>query len=410
MTPISNKKILLGITGSIAAYKAADLASKLTQSGAIVDVIMTQSATQFVSPLTFQSVTGRTVFTDNNLWGDKAHILHVGLAHECDMYIIAPATANTIAKIAYGFADNLLSLTALSYNTENRYIPLIIAPAMDAGMYSNKTTQKNIHILEDSGVIIIGPDFGHLASGLIAKGRMTESYDILSQLRYLFSRSENLKGVRIVITAGGTQEPIDPVRIITNHSSGKQGYALSQAAIDAGADVTLISCPSSIPVPYGVQPIFVKTAMDMEISVLEACKKADVLIMAAAVADYRPLRQSSQKIKKHERYLSIELEATTDILSSVTEQRFRIDYPKVIVGFAAETENIIINAQSKLEKKHLDMIVANDISAPDAGFSSDNNRVTIITPDGSIEKLSLMSKIEVSHYIINKVLSLLQNK
>jgi phosphopantothenoylcysteine decarboxylase/phosphopantothenate--cysteine ligase len=277
-------------------------------------------------------------------------------------------------------------------------------------MYSNKTTQKNIHILEDSGVIIIGPDFGHLASGLIAKGRMTESYDILSQLRYLFSRSENLKGVRIVITVGGTQEPIDPVRIITNHSSGKQGYALSQAAIDAGADVTLISCPSSIPVPYGVQPIFVKTAMDMEISVLEACKKADVLIMAAAVADYRPLRQSSQKIKKHERYLSIELEATTDILSSVTEQRFRIDYPKVIVGFAAETENIIINAQSKLEKKHLDMIVANDISAPDAGFSSDNNRVTIITPDGSIEKLSLMSKIEVSHYIINKVLSLLQNK
>lgn len=404
--PLNKKHIVLGVTGSIAAYKAADLASKLTQAGAIVDVVLTPAALEFITPLTFQSVTGRKAYAETDLWGAQAHVLHVGLAHQANALVIAPATANTIAKLATGAADNLLTLTALAYGTQSQTHPLLIAPAMDAGMFSHPATQSNLEMLVMRGAEIIGPEYGHLASGLLAKGRMSEPVDILNQLRYLISRHGPLQGFHILVTAGGTQEPLDPVRILTNRSSGKQGFALAQAALDYGASVTLVAAPVSLPIPFGAQHIPVETAAQMEEAVLHACQDAHGLIMAAAVADFRPTSTAEQKIKKMQGVPSLTLESTADILASVARMRRESGRPNIVVGFAAETQDLIKNAQVKLREKYLDIIVANDISAPDSGFDVETNRVILLTADGKTDELPLMSKAEVAEKIIQAVLDL----
>lgn len=398
--PLHGRRIVLGVTGSIACYKAADLASKLTQAGAAVDVVLTRAAAEFITPLTFQSVTGRRAYTDDDLWGHDAHVLHIGLAHGADLLLIAPATAHTLAKLAHGLGEDLLSLTALAATC-----PLVVAPAMDAGMFAHAATQENLRILEQRGATVIGPEEGHLASGLVARGRMTEPLAILSQVRYLLSRQGPLQGRRVVVTAGGTREPLDPVRYLSNRSSGKQGYALAQAALDAGAGVTLVSTVSGLPAPAGAAVIAVDTAQEMAAAVLAAVAQADALVMAAAVADFRPAQVAAQKIKKGEGTPVIELERTPDILLEVARQRATTGRPLVVAGFAAETENLVENAQSKLARKGLSFIVANDVSASDAGFAVDTNRVTFLADDGSVETLPLMSKAEVAERVIARIIA-----
>lgn len=404
---LDQKNILLGVTGSIAAYKAADLASKLTQAGALVDVILTPAATEFISPLTFQSVTGRPAYTDEALWGAQAHVLHVGLGHTADMFVIAPATANTIARLAHGLADNLLVLTGLSFGAGTPERPLLIAPAMDGGMLNHPSTQENLEVLRQRGAVIIGPEMGHLASGLEARGRMTEPAVLLGHIRYLLTRHGPLQGHHIVVTAGGTQESIDPVRLITNRSSGKQGYALAQAALDAAAQVTLITTPVSLEIPQGVELIQVSSAAEMESAVLKACQAADVLLMAAAVADFRPSQAAQQKIKKRSGVPVLNMEPTSDILSAVSKARLQSKQPRVIVGFAAETQDLLANAATKLKSKHLDLIVANDVSDPASGFSTDTNQVTLLYPGGQSEPLPMLTKSEVADRVIAEVVKLL---
>jgi len=405
--PLDQKHILLGVTGSIAAYKAADLASKLAQLGARVNVLLTPSATQFITPLTFQSVTGQEAYTDAALWGAQSHVLHVGMGHTADLMIIAPATANTIARLAHGLADNLLALTALAFGPGTAERPLVIAPAMDGGMYTHPSTQENIEILRQRGALIIGPEAGHLASGLKAHGRMTEPAVLLGHIRYLLTRIGPLNGQRVVVTAGGTQEPIDPVRVITNRSSGKQGFALAQAALDQGAEVTLIAAPTAQPVPVGLEYIQVGSAAEMEIAVLKASQSADVLLMAAAVADFTPSHPAGQKIKKQAGAPKIDLKPTNDILAAIAMQRNQSGMPRVVFGFAAETQDLLDNAQAKLQAKKLDLIAANDVSAADAGFGVDTNRVTLLRADGSREALPLLSKDEVAEIIVKELIKIL---
>jgi len=402
-SPLNGKRILLGVTGSIAAYKAADLASKLAQSGAVVETILTKDATRFVAPLTFQSVTGQASYTDADLWGTRAHVLHVGLAHQADLLAIAPLTAQTLAKLANGLADNLLSLTALAATC-----PLLLAPAMDADMFAHPATQANLARLVERGAIVVGPEEGHLASGLVARGRMTEPHDILNQIRCILSRGGPLQGRKIVVTAGGTQEPLDPVRFLTNRSSGKQGIALAQAALDLGADVTLVVAPIAPPIPIGVEQISVRTAAEMADAVLAACRDADALLMAAAVADFRPTRVAEQKIKKARAGPApLDLEPTTDILTAVAAQRRETGRPRVVVGFAAETGDLLDNARAKVQAKSLDLIVANDVSAPDSGFGVDTNRVILLDASGEAEPLPLMSKMAVAERVLDRVSKLL---
>ncbi len=405
---LDQKNIILGVTGSIAAYKAADLASKLTQAGALVDVILTPSALEFITPLTFQSVTGRPAFTDQALWGAEAHVLHVGLGHTADLFAIAPATANTIAKLAQGIADNLLVLTGLSFGSGTAEHPLLIAPAMDGGMLNHPTTQANLELLHSRGAVIVGPEVGHLASGLEARGRMTEPAVLLGHIRYLLTRRGPLQGCQVVVTAGGTREAIDPVRLLTNRSSGKQGYALAQAALDAGAQVTLISTPVSLDVPHGAELITVNSAIEMEAAVLNACSQADVLLMAAAVADYRPTWKATQKIKKDSGIPNIDLEPTSDILQALWQLRQQSGCPKVVVGFAAETQDLLTNALSKLKSKHLDLIVANNVTDPSSGFEVDTNEVTLLFPGGQTSPLPLLTKSEVAEKIVAEVVTILK--
>ena len=399
MNPLQNKKIILGITGSIAAYKGADLASKLHQAGAEVNVILTESAARFINPISFESVTARKAYVDNDLWGGDGHIIHVGLGHTADLMVIAPASANTIAKLANGIGDNLLTVTALAARC-----PLVIAPAMDVGMYAHPATQKNVKKLQDRGVIFIGPDEGHLASGLTGLGRFVEPLEIIGHLRKITARGGPLYGKKIIVTAGGTQEIIDPVRVITNRSSGKQGIAVAQAAIDAGAEVTLLYGSIQVPLPYGCQCKKFHTAADLQSEVIDQLPGSHALIMAAAVADFRPKDTADQKIKKEHGLNAIILEPTEDILMAVSHLKKAKHYPKYVIGFAAESEYLIENASKKVTNKKLDMIVANDISAVDSGFSVDTNRVLLIYPDGKIEQLPLMSKSEVAETVIDRLI------
>jgi len=397
------KHLLLGVTGSIAAFKAADLASKLAQAGALVDVILTSGAEKFVTPLTFQSVTGRRAFTDADLWGGEAHVLHVGLAGAADALVIAPCTANTLAKLAHGLADNLLTITALA----NR-APLVLAPAMDGGMYDAPATQANLATLLGRGATVIGPADGHLASGLSGRGRMLEPTEIIGHLRLVLGRGGLLAGKKVVISAGGTQEPLDPVRVLTNRSSGKQGYALAQAALDAGAQVTLVSAPTSLTPPVGAQLVHAETARQMLEAVLAESSDADALVMAAAIADFRPKLSAPGKMKKRDGIPQLTLEATEDVLEAAARARSGKKRPRVVVGFAAESQNLLANASEKLKSKKLDFIVANDISASDAGFGAETNRVTLLFADGKQEILPLMSKAEVAEIIVARIAALLE--
>jgi phosphopantothenoylcysteine decarboxylase/phosphopantothenate--cysteine ligase len=403
MTIFSSKHILLGITGSIAAYKAADLASKLTQAGAQVDVILTPAAEKFITPLTFQSVTGRKAFTDAELWGGQAHVLHVGLGHSADLLAIAPCTANTLAKLAHGIADTLLTITALAARC-----PLLIAPAMDVGIYTNVATQENIRILTERGVTFAGPDEGRMASGLVGKGRFVEPAELLGHIRLVLGQNGPLAGKKVVVTAGGTQEPLDPVRVLTNKSSGKQGYALAQAALDAGGTVVLVTAPTALTPPIGAKVVQVTTAQEMLEAVLTESARAEALLMAAAVADFRPKQVAEDKLKKRDGIPQIELEAAPDVLAAVADLESR--KPRRVIGFAAESHDLLKNARSKLKSKKLDMIVANDISAPDSGFGAEANHVILLFPDKKEEPLPLMSKAEVAETIIARLAVLLDNK
>ena len=403
MSILSNKRMILGVTGSIAAYKAADLASKLTQAGAQVDVILTRAAEKFVTPLTFQSVTGRRAYTDQDLWGNEAHVLHVGLGRAADLLVIAPCTANTIAKLAHGQSDGLLAVTALATPA-----PLLLAPAMDGGMYDHSATQENIESLKRRGVTLIGPAEGHLASGLSGMGRMLETAEIIGHIRGVLGRNGPLAGKKIVVTAGGTQEPLDPVRMLTNRSSGKQGYALAQAALEMGAQVTLITTPTALTPPVSANVIHVETAKQMLEAVLQESAMSDALVMAAAVADFRPKDMAKDKIKKEGGIPQIELEATEDILKTVAEQRSESAGPRVVVGFAAESRDLLENASHKLKSKGLSFIAANDISRNDAGFAVETNRVTLLFEDGHKEVLPLLNKTEVAEQILGWVSKLLE--
>ena len=406
MSILTGKRILLGLTGSIAAYKAAELASRLAQGGAQVTCILTAGAEKFVAPLTFQSVTGQPAYTDADLWGGQAHVLHVGLGHSADLMMIAPCTANTLAKLAHGQADNLLTITALA-----AACPLLLAPAMDGGMWHHPATQENVRILQERGALIAGPAEGHLASGLSGPGRMLEPAELLGQARLALGRNGGLAGKRVVVTAGGTQEPIDPVRLLTNRSSGKQGYAVAQAALDAGAQVTLIATPSAsaLALPVGARLVRVETAREMLAAVLGESQHADALVMAAAVADFSVAAAAGNKLKKRDGIPQISLELAPDILSAVASARAETSLPKVVVGFAAESRDLLANAAEKLKSKSLHMLVANDISAADAGFGVETNRVTLLFPDGRTESLPLMSKAGVAEIIIEHLAALLEH-
>ena len=406
---LQGANIVLGVTGGIACYKAVDLASKLVQAGANVDVIMTEGATEFVTPLPFQTITKRPVSLDMFQLLRDTDMAHISLSARADALVIAPATANTIAKLAYGLADNLLTSTALATTA-----PLIVAPAMDADMWEHPATQANIEVLRQRGAILVGPAEGRLASGRMGFGRLVTTEVLLGAIRQTLGRrgplsGERRPGARVVVTAGGTQEPLDPVRYITNRSSGRMGYALAEVARDMGADVTLIHAPTALPAIYGVDHVAVRSAADMHDAVLARLAETDVLIMAAAVADYRPARVAEQKIKKGDDGLSLPLERTVDILSAVAEARANEGMPRLVIGFAAETENLLANARQKLEKKRLDLIVANDVSASDSGFAVADNRVTLLTVDGEPEALPLMPKEEVAEHILRWAAHALSN-
>lgn len=407
---LEDKRIVLGVTGSIAAYKAVILASRLTQSGALVDVILTRAAQRFVTPLSFSAVTGRTAY--NSMWetgeGDGSrtpvHIMHVGLGENADLLVVAPATANTIAKLAHGLADDLLSVTALAARC-----PLVVAPAMDVGMFAHPTVQENLAILEARGALILGPAEGRMASGLLGKGRLVEPEAIVGYIRQAVGRGGSLSDRHVVVTAGPTRESMDPVRFVTNWSTGKQGFALAQSALDRGANVTLITGPTRLASPQGVKVIDVTTTEDMREAVVSNLEGTDVLVMAAAPVDYRPQEISTQKIKKGEG-LRVMMVPTPDILMAVSQERKNTGWPKVLVGFAAESENLIENARAKLNRKELDIIAANDIKAAGSGFAYDTNRVTLLDYMGGVAPLPLLSKTAVADAIFKRVEMILHER
>lgn len=394
MTSLNSAHIVLAVTGGIAAYKAADLASQLGQAGANVEVILTAGATRFVQPLTFEALTQRPVHTDLFApWiGDS--LGHISLARNADALIVAPASANAIARLALGLAPDLLGTVALSTTA-----PLIVAPAMEHNMFHHPTTQKHLTILRDRGATIVGPDKGRLASGAMGDGRFAPISTIIGATRAIIGLGGPLAGIRIVLTAGGTREPLDPVRYLGNRSSGKMGYALTQAAIDLGAIVHLITGPVNLTAPFGAKVTPVETAAEMSDAVHHAVVDSDVLIMAAAVADFRPQHRQAHKIKKGAAsdLMSVELTRNDDILASVSLPRL------LKVGFAAETDDLIENATLKLSTKHLAMIVANDAAAT---IGSDDSTAVILRPNQSPESLPSMSKEDLAYHIMQRITEL----
>ncbi len=395
--PLSNKHIVLGVTGSIACYKALDLASKMTQAGALVDTIMSYGATKFVTPLAFRAITHREVVTDgfdsNSEFGSE----HVALAQRADLVVIAPATVHCIAKLALGLADDALTTTVIATKA-----PVLAAPAMDGNMYDHPATQENLAKLRDRGVVIAGPASGRLSSGLTGMGRLLETPELIGHAAATLGIGGDLAGRTIVVSAGGTMEAIDPVRVITNHSSGKMGYALAEAARDRGAAVVLVTAAAGLADPALINTIRVRTAQEMCDAVLRQVQHADALIMAAAVADYRPVAPSDRKIKKSGDGLSVDLTKTVDILEAATGSFVK-------VGFSAESGDLLPNAKSKVRSKGLDLIAANDITAADSGFGVDTNRVVLIDRDLGIEELPLLTKYEVGHRILDRVLTLFRH-
>jgi len=391
---LQGKNVVLGVTGGIAAYKAVEVASRLVKAGAAVDVIMTANAQQFVTPLTFQAITHRPVVTEMFALLAETEIGHVSLARRADVLVIAPATANCLAKLASGIADDMLTTTVLATEA-----PLLLAPAMDSHMWTNPLTQANVARLRElRDATLIGPAHGRLASGTVGVGRMSEPWEIVDAIRWVLGRQGPLKGKRAVVTAGGTREPLDPIRYLGNRSSGRMGYALARALRDRGAQVTLISAPTSLLQPVGVEFVAVETARQMCGAVLEAVKNAEMLVMAAAVADYRPAKVAKQKIKKGAEKVTLELVRTVDILQEVGQlpEAERL----IKVGFAAETEDLIPRAQAKLKAKRLDLIVAND---PREAMGSERSQVVLLDSQEWVEELPELPKEEVAERIVDWV-------
>lgn len=394
---LKDKKVVLGVTGGIAAYKAAELARFLIREGASVKVIMTESATRFITPLTFQTLTNNPVAVDMFEEPVAWEIEHISLAKWADVFLIAPATANIIGKIASGIADDMLTTTVMATKA-----PVVIAPAMNVNMYNNPITQRNIDLLRQYGYYFVQPESGELACGDIGQGRLADISSIVDFVKSLFVKKD-LMGRKILVTAGPTREPIDPVRYISNYSSGKMGYALAKAARDRGAEVILISGPTSIDPPIGVMFERVSTAEQMRDKVLQYFAEVDAVIMSAAVADYRPMNYSNVKIKKDDSEMTIRLSKNPDILKELGDKKGR----QVLIGFAAETDNIVMNASKKIKEKNLDMIVINDVTQPGAGFEVDTNIVKIITRDGNIKDFPLMNKYDLSHAILDLAANLM---
>lgn len=413
---LKDKNIILGVTGGIAAYKCVDLVSRLRKQGANVHVILTKGAQNFVTETAMREISGNPVVT--SMWQEiqQYDVEHIALAQLADVVLVAPATANVIAKCACGMADDMLTTTLLATKA-----PVFFAPAMNTNMYENSITQQNLHTLQERGCHIIEPAAGHLACGTSGVGRMPEPQELVEILADFFAAGKepaeineadysqhlaeglDFSGVNILVTAAGTREPIDPVRYIGNRSSGKMGYAIAEAARDLGANVTLISGPSALTPLAGVNFFKVESARDMRRLVLENFPESQIVIKAAAVADYRVKNVADHKIKKNDEELTLVLEKNPDILKELGQNKQK---GQVLVGFAAETQNLIQYAQSKLEKKNLDMIVANDVSKPQAGFNVDTNLIKLLKRDGSIEELPLMSKKDLAYIILNHVMKI----
>ncbi len=393
MTILDNKRILLGITGGIAAYKSADLIRRLREQGAEVRVAMTSSAKELVTPLTFQALSGHQVLLDWEQQSSEFAMDHIALARWADIILIAPATADFMAKLAHGFASDILTTLCLAASS-----PIMLAPAMNQQMWKNVATQANKKLLMERGIALIGPAPGSQACGEEGMGRMLEPVDIIAALQFQFA-DKNLRGIRLLITAGPTREPIDPVRFISNHSSGKMGYALAAAAANAGAEVTLISGLVNLPCPARVERVCVDTAQQMYAAVIERIDGCEIFIAAAAVADYRCAETALQKIKKNTVQMQLTLVPNPDILAAVTLRENR----PFTVGFAAETENLRENALKKLTQKHLDMIAANNVSAKDSGFNSDQNALLVLWPGGEIE-FSLRAKTQLAEDLLQVVM------
>lgn len=391
---LKGKTIVLGVSGGIAAYKAAAICSKLKQSGADVYVIMTESATKFIAPLTFQTLSRHDVIVDTFDEKDASVVSHIDLADRADLFVVAPATANIIAKMAHGLADDMLSTTLLATTA-----PVLVAPAMNVHMYENPAVIANMKLLGDRGVLFVEPGTGQLACGYVGKGRLEEPERIVEAIERYFAEKQLLQGKKVLVTAGGTVERIDPVRYLTNDSSGKMGFAIAEAARIMGADVTLVVGKASADSPPGIRTVRVQSAQDMLDAVMERFAETDVVIKAAAVADYRPAETASQKIKKKDEAMTIRLVKNKDILQTLGQHKTS----QFIVGFAAETENIDEYALDKLRRKKCDLLVANDVSQEGAGFGYDTNIVRIYDGNGLVEALPMMTKQEVARRLLFQV-------
>lgn len=399
---LAGKCVVLGVTGGIAAYKACELTSRLRKAGAQVYVIMTKNACQFVAPLTFETLSNHPVATDTFARPETWEVEHVALAKRADVFVIAPATANILAKMACGLADDMLSTTVLATRA-----PVLVAPAMNTGMWDNPATQENVERLQQRGVHFIGPEGGFLACGDTGAGRMSEPKDIFDAIEKLLAMQQDLAGLSVLVTAGPTQERLDPVRFITNRSSGKMGYAIAAAAAARGASVTLVTGPTSLPIPQGVNAVRILSTQELYDQMLALCPQMDVVIQAAAPADFTPETVADQKIKKQgNEPLVIRLTQTPDVAAAVGKTKKE---GQTLVGFAAETNDVLQNAQKKLAKKNLDLIVANDVTAPGAGFDVDTNIVTFVTQDG-LEKLPKMKKTEVADALLDRILRAREGK
>lgn len=395
----TGKHVVLGVTGGIAAYKACDLCSRLHKAGAEVRVIMTKNACQFVAPLTFETLSNYPVVCDTFARPETWEVEHIALAKWADLFVVAPATANIMAKLACGIADDMLSTTLLAARC-----PILMAPAMNTGMWANPATQANIATLRARGIRFVGPDDGHLACGDSGAGRMSEPADILAAVEKILFAKRDMDGLRVLVNAGPTRERIDPVRYISNFSSGKMGYAIAEAAAERGADVTLVSGPVNLAAPAGVKTVVsVTSTEELYQAMLERFPQADIAVLSAAPADFTPVHVAEEKIKKQgDGMLTLMLRENPDIAATLGAQK---KPGQILVGFAAETENAVENARVKLAKKNLDMIAANDVTMPGAGFDIDTNIVTFITKDG-MEALPMMQKRQVADALLDRALSL----
>ena len=398
---LKGKTVLLGVTGSIAAYKIAYLASALKKLHAEVHVLMTKNATNFITPITFESLTGTKCLVDTFDRNFQFQVEHISIAKKADVAMIAPASANVIGKLAHGIADDMLTTTLMACKCKK-----FISPAMNTNMFENPILQDNLKTLEHYGYEVIQPASGYLACGDTGAGKMPEPETLLSYILREIAKEKDLEGKKVLVTAGPTQEAIDPVRYITNHSSGKMGYALAKAAMLRGAEVTLVSGPCSITPPPFVKVVPVVTAKDMFDAVTSVSAEQDIIVKAAAVADYRPLKVFDEKVKKKDEEMSIALEKTDDILNYLGEHRTKEQF---LCGFSMETQNMLGNSRAKLGKKHLDMVVANNLKVEGAGFQGDTNVLTLITQDEDVS-LQLMSKEDAANVILDKILSVMKER